>query len=195
MEENIDATNKALESLSIKGEAVRVRFSKDIEAVAGLILPGGESTVIGTILSMSADVWRTLQKKLLSGMPVLGTCAGMIVLSTKAYDRVAGEVNQKLLGVFDIVVERNSFGRQIDSFEVNLTIEGFGVDLFRGVFIRAPSVISAGPKVKILGQFNNKIVAVRQGNMIATSFHPELSDDIRFHKLLLQLIRESMKSN
>jgi 5'-phosphate synthase pdxT subunit len=195
VEENIDATNKALESLSIKGEAVRVRFSKDIEAVAGLILPGGESTVIGTILSMSADVWRTLQKKLLSGMPVLGTCAGMIVLSTKAYDRVAGEVNQKLLGVFDIVVERNSFGRQIDSFEVNLTIEGFGVDLFRGVFIRAPSVISAGPKVKILGQFNNKIVAVRQGNMIATSFHPELSDDIRFHKLLLQLIRESMKSN
>lgn len=195
MEENIDATNKALESLSIKGEAVRVRFSKDIEAVAGLILPGGESTVIGTILSMSADVWRTLQKKLLSGMPVLGTCAGMIVLSTKAYDRVAGEVNQKLLGVFDIVVERNSFGRQIDSFEVNLTIEGFGVDLFKGVFIRAPSVISAGPKVKILGQFNNKIVAVRQGNMIATSFHPELSDDIRFHKLLLQLIRESMKSN
>jgi 5'-phosphate synthase pdxT subunit len=128
-------------------------------------------------------------------MPVLGTCAGMIVLSKKAYDRVAGEVNQKLLGVFDIVVERNSFGRQIDSFEVNLTIEGFGVDLFRGVFIRAPSVISAGPKVKILGQFNNKIVAVRQGNMIATSFHPELSDDIRFHKLLLQLIRESMKSN
>jgi 5'-phosphate synthase pdxT subunit len=195
VEENIDATNKALESLSIKGEAVRVRFSKDIEAVAGLILPGGESTVIGTILSMSADVWRTLQKKLLSGMPVLGTCAGMIVLSKKAYDRVAGEVNQKLLGVFDIVVERNSFGRQIDSFEVNLTIEGFGVDLFRGVFIRAPSVISAGPKVKILGQFNNKIVAVRQGNMIATSFHPELSDDIRFHKLLLQLIRESMKSN
>lgn len=195
MEENIDATNKALESLSIKGEAVRVRFSKDIEAVAGLILPGGESTVIGTILSMSADVWRTLQKKLLSGMPVLGTCAGMIVLSTKAYDRVAGEVNQKLLGVFDIVVERNSFGRQIDSFEVDLTIEGFGVDLFRGIFIRAPSVISAGPKVKILGQFNNKIVAVRQGNMIATSFHPELSDDIRFHKLLLQLIRESMKSN
>ena len=191
IEENIDSTNKALTSLSHNGKAMEIRYPNDLETVDGLIIPGGESTVIGNILSRNVDMWRTLQKRLLNGMPALGTCAGMIVMATKAYDMVGGEMNQRLLGVLDVVVERNSFGRQIESFETDLHINGLGADKFRGVFIRAPSVKSVGPNVKILGRLNDKIIAVQQGNIIGTSFHPELSGDNRFHTRLIQLIIDS----
>ena len=102
-------------------------------------------------------------------------------------------MNQQLLGVLDIVVERNSFGRQNESFEANLPIDGLEGEDFRGIFIRAPSVTKVGTNVKILGRFAEKVVAVQQGNIIGTSFHPELSDDLRFHKHLIALIINSRK--
>ncbi len=195
IEENIVATDDALRSLSMNGYATPVRYQKDIESVDGLIIPGGESTVIGNLLTLKSGMWTTLQKRLLEGMPAMGTCAGMIVMAKKAYDSVVGEMNQKLLGVLDVVVERNSFGRQNESFEANLPIDGFEGDDFRGIFIRSPSVTKVGTKVKILGRFGDKVVAVQQENVIGTSFHPELSGDLRFHKRLVALIMNSKKNS
>jgi 5'-phosphate synthase pdxT subunit len=123
-------------------------------------------------------------------MPALGICAGMIVLAKKAYDMAVGEINQHLLNVFDIVVERNSFGRQHESFETDLAIDGLGADPFKGVFIRAPSVKSVGRQVRVLGRLAEKIIAVQQGSLIGTSFHPELSGDTRFHVRLIKQVSE-----
>jgi 5'-phosphate synthase pdxT subunit len=193
IEENIVATRDAMSSLSLNAYTTPVRYQKELESVDGLIIPGGESTVIGNLLTLKSGIRTTLQKRLIQGMPAMGTCAGMIVMAKKAYDSVVGEMNQPLLGVLDIVVERNSFGRQNESFEANLPIDGLEGEDFRGVFIRAPSVTKVGTNVKILGRFAEKVVAVQQGNIIGTSFHPELSDDLRFHKLLVALIMRSRK--
>jgi 5'-phosphate synthase pdxT subunit len=193
IEENIVATKDALSSLSLSAYTTPVRYQKDLESVDGLIIPGGESTVIGNLLTLKSGIRTILQNRLIQGMPAMGTCAGMIVMAKKAYDSVVGEMNQQLLGVLDVVVERNSFGRQNESFEANLPIDGFDGDDFRGVFIRAPSVTKVGTNVKILGRFGEKVVAVQQGNIIGTSFHPELSGDLRFHKRLVALIMRSKK--
>jgi pyridoxal 5'-phosphate synthase pdxT subunit len=193
IEENIVVTRDAMSSLSLNAYTTPVRYQKELESVDGLIIPGGESTVIGNLLTLKSGIRTTLQKRLIQGMPAMGTCAGMIVMAKKAYDSVVGEMNQQLLGVLDIVVERNSFGRQNESFEANLPIDGLEGEDFRGVFIRAPSVTKVGTNVKILGRFAEKVVAVQQGNIIGTSFHPELSGDLRFHKLLVALITRSRK--
>lgn len=193
IEENIVATRDAMSSLSLNAYTTPVRYQKELESVDGLIIPGGESTVIGNLLTLKSGILTTLQKRLIQGMPAMGTCAGMIVMAKKAYDSVVGEMNQQLLGVLDIVVERNSFGRQNESFEANLPIDGLEGEDFRGVFIRAPSVTKVGTNVKILGRFAEKVVAVQQGNIIGTSFHPELSGDLRFHKLLVALIMRYRK--
>ena len=193
IEENIVVTRDAMSSLSLNAYTTPVRYQKELESVDGLIIPGGESTVIGNLITLTSGVRTTLQKRLIQGMPAMGTCAGMIVMAKKAYDSVVGEMNQQLLGVLDIVVERNSFGRQNESFEANLPIDGLDGEDFRGVFIRAPSVTKVGTNVKILGRFAEKVVAVQQGNIIGTSFHPELSDDLRFHKHLIALIINSRK--
>jgi len=191
IEENIVATKDAMSSLSLNAYTTPVRYQKELESVDGLIIPGGESTVIGNLLTLKSGIRTTLQKRLIQGMPAMGTCAGMIVMAKKAYDSVVGEMNQQLLGVLDIVVERNSFGRQNESFEANLPIDGLDGEDFRGVFIRAPSVTKVGTNVKILGRFADKVVAVQQGNIIGTSFHPELSGDLRFHERLVALIMRS----
>jgi 5'-phosphate synthase pdxT subunit len=193
IEENIVATKDAMSSLSLNGYTTPVRYQKELESVDGLIIPGGESTVIGNLLTLKSGIRTTLQKRLIQGMPAMGTCAGMIVMAKKAYDSVVGEMNQQLLGALDIVVERNSFGRQNESFEANLPIDGLDGEDFRGVFIRAPSVTKVGTNVKILGRFAEKVVAVQEGNIIGTSFHPELSGDLRFHKRLVALIMRSRK--
>ncbi|MGB0004621.1 MAG: pyridoxal 5'-phosphate synthase glutaminase subunit PdxT, partial [Nitrososphaeraceae archaeon] len=160
IEENIVATRDAMSSLSLNAYTTPVRYQKELESVDGLIIPGGESTVIGNLLTLKSGILTTLQKRLIQGMPAMGTCAGMIVMAKKAYDSVVGEMNQQLLGVLDIVVERNSFGRQNESFEANLPIDGLEGEDFRGVFIRAPSVTKVGTNVKILGRFAEKVVAV-----------------------------------
>jgi pyridoxal 5'-phosphate synthase pdxT subunit len=191
IEENIEATTRALSSMSLRGEVMPVRYADDLRKVNGLILPGGESTAIGHMLALNPDMSHTLQERLLNGMPALGICAGMIVLAKKAYDMALGEINQHLLNVLDIVVERNSFGRQHESFETNLAIDGLGADLFKGVFIRAPSVKSVGRQVRVLGRLAEKIIAVQQGSLIGTSFHPELSGDTRFHMRLIKQVSKS----
>ena len=194
IEENIKAATNALAEMNQKGKVISVRYPEEIMKIDGLIIPGGESTVMGLLIAIKNGLLDSINKALQKRLPIMGTCAGMIVLAKRSYDRVVGNKKQLLLGALDIEIERNSFGRQYDSFESNLEISGIGND-FKGIFIRAPSVISTGPQVQILSRFDGKIVAVQQENIVGTSFHPELSGDNRMHKLFIELIAKSKKSN
>lgn len=194
VEENIKATTDALREMNLKGKVISVRYPDEILKVDGLIIPGGESTVMGLLLSIKNGLLDSITKVLQNRIPVMGTCAGMIVLAKKSYDKVVGNKKQLLLGALDIEIERNSFGRQYDSFESTLEISGIGND-FKGIFIRAPTVISTGSHVQILSKFDGKIVAVQQENIIGTSFHPELSGDNRMHRLFIELITKWKKAN
>ena len=186
IEENILSVVEALKNLNLQGTVESVRYSESIAELDGLILPGGESTVIGNLLSIQGKVFQTIEKKIKEGMPVFGTCAGLIMLSKRTYDKVVGETKQNLFGVLDVVIERNAFGRQHESFEVDLDIPILGKGLFRGIFIRSPIINNVGESVNILTKLNDKIVAVKQNNIIGTSFHPELSTDRRLHELFIK---------
>ena len=134
-----------------------------------------------------------MKEKIESGMPVFGICAGLILLSKKAKDRVVGETDQPLLDLLDVKVERNSFGRQRDSFESEVSLEPINIPKFNGVFIRAPSITEIGNDVEVISKFNEKIVAVKQGNILATAFHPELTSDISLHKYFVKILQQSLK--
>lgn len=194
VEENIKATTDALREMNLKGKVISVRYPDEILKVDGLIIPGGESTVMGLLLSIKNGLLDSITKVLQNRIPIMGTCAGMIVLAKKSYDKVVGNKKQLLLGALDIEIERNSFGRQYDSFESLLEVSGIGND-FKGIFIRSPTVISTGSRVQILSKFDGKIVAVQQENIIGTSFHPELSGDNRMHRLFIELITKWKKAN
>ncbi|MDH2908199.1 MAG: pyridoxal 5'-phosphate synthase glutaminase subunit PdxT [Candidatus Nitrosotalea sp.] len=189
VEENILATKMAIEELGMEGIVTEVKTPEQISDLDGLIIPGGESTVIGTLSLVNGSL-KKIKEKIASGMPVFGICAGMIILSKKAKDRVVGEMDQPLLDFLDIKIERNAFGRQKDSFESEISIDKIGVSKFPGVFIRAPSIIEIGKDVEILSKFNEKIIAVKQGNVIGTAFHPELTGDISLHKYFVSLIKK-----
>jgi len=186
IEENLSATNLALNELGVKGSVIPVKYTNEIVNVDGLILPGGESTVIGTLAKLSGAS-QLIKDRIKDGMPVMGTCAGMIMLAERVYDKVVGETKQQLFNVLDITVERNAFGRQNDSFEAQLKIPLIGGKDFNGVFIRAPVVTETKNGVETIATLNNRIVAVKHGNVIGTSFHPELSNDARLHKYFVQL--------
>jgi len=188
--ENIAATRMALDELGIEGIVTEVKTPEQISDLNGLVIPGGESTVIGTLSLVNGSL-KKIKEKIASGMPVLGTCAGMIVLSKKAKDRIVGEMEQPLLDYLDVKIERNAFGRQRDSFEADISLEKIGIPTYRGVFIRAPSVIETGKGVEVISKFNEKIVAVKQGNIIGTSFHPELTGDLSVHKYFVDLVRKN----
>ena len=168
--------------------AVAVRRPAELDTVDGLIIPGGESTTMWKL----ADVFELmdpLRKRIANGLPVFGSCAGMIMLATNLLDRIEG---QETLGGLDVTVRRNAFGRQVDSFESDIDLKGVDGPPFRAVFIRAPWVEQAGPGVEVLGTEprTGRIVAVRQGPVLATSFHPELTRDGRIHQLFTEIVRE-----
>jgi 5'-phosphate synthase pdxT subunit len=165
-------------------EAVEVRQVEELDAVDGLVLPGGESTVIGK-LATRYGLLEPLRERAAAGLPVLGTCAGMIFLARE----VEGPP-QDLLGVLDVRVRRNAFGRQVASFEAEVDVKGIDGGPVAGAFIRAPWVAEAGPEVEVLAEVEGKVVAVRQGNLLATAFHPELSGEVRLHQWLVGLIAE-----
>ena len=190
VQENLLATKKALEELNLEGTVIDVKTAQDIENLDGLIIPGGESTTIGQLSLVNSSL-KVMKEKIEKGMPVLGICAGMILLSKTADDHVVGKTNQPLLDLLDVKLERNSFGRQRESFEADVSMDSINIPKFRGVFIRAPSVSDAGSDVQVLSKFNEKIVAVKKGNIIGTSFHPELTRDISLHKYFVNLIQES----
>jgi 5'-phosphate synthase pdxT subunit len=164
-------------------EAIEVRLPKDLEGLDGLIIPGGESTSIGKL----ADWYGLLEplRTFCASTPVWGTCAGLVFMAKDV------GMEQPLLGVMDVIVERNAFGRQVDSFEEDLEIQGIEDGPFHGVFIRAPVISKVGPEVDVLCSLKDgRIVAVRQGRLMATSFHPELTKDDRLHRYFVKLVEE-----
>ena len=167
-------------------EVREVRLPGQIEDVDGLIIPGGESTTLIHLID-SFHLREALREKVLAGMPVWGTCAGMIVIAERLADG-----RPEPLHLMDIEVSRNAFGRQVDSFEADLQIDDIDGPPFRGVFIRAPIVNRVGPDVNVLSTINDgRIVAVRQDHMLATAFHPELTDDHRVHELFLRIVERA----
>ena len=184
--ENILSIKAAIDALDIDGTVVGVRTPDEISKVDGLVIPGGESTTIGQ-LSMVNGSLTVLKDKIEQGMPVLGICAGMIMLSKTAQDKVVGKIDQPLLDILDIKLERNSFGRQRESFESDISLNSIGIPTFNGVFIRAPSISDVGSDVEVLSKFNEKIIAVKKNNVIGVAFHPELTSDISLHKYFVNL--------
>lgn len=163
-----------------------LRQKKHLAGIDAMIIPGGESTAIGKLL-VDLDMLDTVREMIREGLPVYGSCAGLILLCKT----IIGS-EQPRLGLLDAAVRRNAFGRQVDSFECNLPVPVLGDAPFPAVFIRAPLIESAGPEVDVLAEVEmggqNKPVAVRQGNILAASFHPELTDDMRFHRYFLDMI-------
>jgi 5'-phosphate synthase pdxT subunit len=192
--ENGVSMQAALEELGETGSIIKVKTPEQLSKLDGLIIPGGESTMIGQ-LSLTNGLLKRLKEKIESGMPVFGICAGLILLSKNAKDRVVGNTDQPLLDLLDVKVERNSFGRQRDSFEAEISLEPVNISSFHGVFIRAPSVSDVGSDVEVLSKFNEKIVAVKQGNILATAFHPELTTDISLHKYFVKIVQQSFEKN
>ncbi len=184
--ENILSLKSALDALDIDGTVTSVKTPDELSKIDGLIIPGGESTTIGQ-LSMVNGLLKILKEKIEQGMPVLGICAGMILLSKTVQDKVVGKINQPLLNILDIKLERNSFGRQRESFESNISLNSIGIPSFNGIFIRAPSISDVGSNVEILSKFNEKIIAVKKNNVIGVAFHPELTSDISLHKYFVNL--------
>jgi 5'-phosphate synthase pdxT subunit len=172
-----------LEAIGV--EAVRVRLPEDLDGIGGLILPGGESTTMRNLIHRWGlrDPILDLAR---SGAPIFGTCAGMIIVS-----RTIAGGEEPVLPLLDAVVERNAFGRQLDSFETDLAVPVLGEKLVHAIFIRAPIIEEVGPDVDVLARLDDgRIVAVRQENVIATSFHPELAGETRFHRLVSTMAAE-----
>jgi pyridoxal 5'-phosphate synthase pdxT subunit len=166
----------------------RVRRPDELDSVDGLIIPGGESTTMWK-LAVVFELMEPLRKRIGAGLPVFGSCAGMIMLADRLLDGIGG---QETFGGIDMTVRRNAFGRQVDSFEADIPVTGMPGGALRAVFIRAPWVEETGPDVEILGTDpgTGRIVAVRQGPALATAFHPELTGDPRMHKLFVDMMRD-----
>lgn len=178
------AVSEHLQQLRRAGvEAVEVRQPAHLESLDGLIVPGGESTTIGKLLDRFGML-EAIAEAHRRGLAVWGTCAGMILLASRLSNGVAG---QQTMGLMDLEVERNAFGRQLDSCEQHLQVDCLGEKPFPAVFIRAPRVVAHGPQVQVLARIADSIVAVRQGRLLATSFHPELTGDPRFHRYFVEL--------
>ncbi len=181
---------RALEDVGAR--AVPVRRPEEVHQLDGLVIPGGESTTLWR-LSVAFDMLEPLRKLIASGLPVFGSCAGMIMLADRLADGVDG---QQTFGGIDMTVRRNAFGRQVDSFESDITLSGLGEGdalPLRAVFIRAPWVEQNGGNVAVLGteERTGRIVAVRQGPLLATAFHPELTPDRRIHELFVEIVKDN----
>ncbi|MGH2502906.1 MAG: pyridoxal 5'-phosphate synthase glutaminase subunit PdxT [Ktedonobacterales bacterium] len=183
---------RAVEQLGAEGRAVRL--PRDLDGLDGLIIPGGESTVMGKLM-VAYDLDQPLRERIAAGLPTWGTCAGLILLARETDNAMAG---QPLLAAMDIRVCRNAFGAQRESFEVDLDVPALGEQPVHAVFIRAPIVESVGAGVDALARVEpglfgapGEIVAVRQGPLLGTAFHPEVTNDVRFHSYFLSIVREA----
>ncbi len=177
------ASRRHAEALaSLGAHPVEVRTPEDLTGVEGLVLPGGESTTMSRLLEL-AGLYEPIAERLAAGMPAFGTCAGMILLAGEILD---GRSDQRAFSVLDVAVRRNAFGRQVDSFEIELEVEGLSGGAFPAVFIRAPVVERVGEGVEVLASVDGHPVLCRQGPVLAAAFHPELSHDLRLHQRFLE---------
>ena len=187
VQENAMSARQALDELGREGRVSVVSSPAEISEIDCLILPGGESTAIGQ-MSLTNGSLKAIQQRVKDGMPVLGICAGLVLLSSSASDRVVGHTGQPLVGAINARLERNSFGRQSRSFEADISLEPIGIPKFRGVFIRAPSIVTADPDIQILSKLDDKIVAVKKDNIVGTAFHPELAGDSSLYRYFVSLV-------
>jgi 5'-phosphate synthase pdxT subunit len=171
-------------------DVVEARVPRDLSGVDGLVVPGGESTTMSNLLA-SSGLFDEVKARLSDGLPVFGTCAGMILLATEVLD---GRPDQRSFGALDATVRRNGYGRQLDSFETDLDVAGLEAP-FHGVFIRAPRVESVGPAVEVLAGHHGDPVLVRQDRVMAAAFHPELTDDGRLHATFVELVRSTIEEH
>ncbi|MFN4132902.1 MAG: pyridoxal 5'-phosphate synthase glutaminase subunit PdxT [Candidatus Hadarchaeales archaeon] len=183
--EHLEAVAQAMEALKISGEALWVDSPKALKTCDGVIIPGGESTTIGKLMVRTGlfDIVREMGK---TGVPILGTCAGMILLAKRG-DVQVEKTRQPLLGLMDMEVQRNAFGRQRESFEAELDLSSIGIPSFRGVFIRAPAIKALWGKARAVASFQERIVGAIEDNLLALSFHPELAGDTRVHEFFLRM--------
>jgi pyridoxal 5'-phosphate synthase pdxT subunit len=176
---------------SLGAHPVPVRRASELDGVAGLVLPGGESTTMAKLL-VAFELLHPIRERIQAGMPAYGACAGMILLADRIEDGAAG---QQTIGGMDVTVRRNAFGRQVESFEADIGIDGIAGAPFHAVFIRAPWVESVGPRATAIGRVLDhaagRIVAVRQQHLLATSFHPELTGDRRVHAYFVEMVSEA----
>lgn len=184
VEEHVLMAKRALEELGMEGNVIATIRKEDVAKSDAIILPGGESTTISKLIH-KASVAEEIKKAAEEGKPVMGTCAGSILLA-KHGDEQIERTKTKLLELMDIWVKRNAFGRQRESFQTTLNIKCIGE--FEAVFIRAPAIIKAGDNVEILATLDDYIVAAQQGNILALTFHPELTNDTKLHKYFLELL-------
>lgn len=176
------AFQKHLDMIKKTGaEAVEIRTAGDLDTIDGLIIPGGESTVIAKLL-IKNGIMNPILERVKSGMGIFGTCAGMILLAKKAE-----ESDQPLLGVMNITVKRNAYGRQLESFEADFEVRGFDKP-FSGIFIRSPKITGYSDKVEVLAEFEGVPILAKEEKLLACSFHPELTGDTRIHQLFLDMI-------
>jgi 5'-phosphate synthase pdxT subunit len=181
---DFEAHLKMLAELGVEGRAVRL--PKHLTDLDGIIIPGGESTTIGKLMILYG-LDQPLQEKIREGLPIWGTCAGLILLARKTDNGLAG---QPLLASMDITVQRNAFGSQRESFETNLSVPVLGEAPFHAFFIRGPIIEAVGPEVEVLATLDDgSIVAARQGPLLGTAFHPEVSGDPRFHQYFLRIVQ------
>jgi len=186
--EHVDAVARAMHTFGFKGEAITVRRPEDLARVDALTIPGGESTTISKLLVKLGLFDEIVRRAREEAMPIMGTCAGCILLAKDGGPQAA-RTGTRLLGLMDMAVDRNAFGRQRESFEAELQVEGLESP-FPCVFIRAPAILRTWGDCKPLARYRDKIVLARQGHLIGSAFHPELAGDLRIHRWFLELIGE-----
>lgn len=183
--EHVDALKRALEERGTYAEVVAIKHKGIVPQCSGIVIPGGESTTLCRLL-VREGIAEEIKDAAAKGIPILGTCAGLIVLAKEGDEQVQ-KTSQELLGIMNTKVNRNAFGRQKDSFEAELDVE-FLDSPFTGVFIRAPGIVSCGQGVRVLSKLDDLIIAAEQRNVLALAFHPELTDDLRIHQYFLNKV-------
>lgn len=187
VEEHVDALSRVFD-----GEVVKIKHKGIVPSCDAIVIPGGESTTLCR-LAWSEGIAQEIIARAHAGMPILGTCAGLILLASRGDDEVR-KTGQKLLGLMDTAVDRNAFGRQRESFEAALELPFIKNGPFDAVFIRAPAIISAGDGVEVLARLDDFIVAAKQGNIVALAFHPELTNDTRVHEYFMEIVKNQSEN-
>jgi 5'-phosphate synthase pdxT subunit len=187
--EHIEVLKKAMDKSKIDGSVEYARSLRDINHVSGIVIPGGESTTIGRLM-VNTGIYEKIAKLARKGLPILGTCAGTILLAKEGDEQVK-QTSTQLLGLLDMKVLRNAYGRQVDSFEADIKISEIGDKPFRAVFIRSPTIERVWNDTIVWAQYKSMIIGAKKRNILALTFHPELSDDLRIHRYFLRMIVDS----
>lgn len=187
VQEHVDSLMCALSEAGVEADVVTIKHAGTIPSCSALVIPGGESTTLCRLMEREGMI-HEMQEAAARGVPIMGTCAGLVMLAKSGMGDVQ-KTGQKLLGLMDIEVNRNAFGRQVDSFEVDIVIPAIGEEPFNAVFIRAPEIVSCGEGVEVLAKVDERVVAARQGNLLALAFHPELTGDMRLHRYFLDMVK------